>query len=120
MRTRYRYDADLDAVVEIRPNSNYFEERTQGPAIIRDDLPGGINGMLSHADKKTYDSKSAYTKAVRRAGCEIVGNEDMGRHVHKPELIGKREIGEAIKRGFDEVRQFGDQAAKRARILGER
>jgi hypothetical protein len=119
MRTRYRYDADLDAVVEIRPNSNYFEERPQGPAVISDSL-NGIHGLKNHADGKTYDGKRAFEKATRAAGCVTVGNEDMSRYVHRPELIGKREIGEAIKRGFDEVRQFGPDAAKRARILGER
>ena len=40
---------------------------------ISDDL--GVNGVFCHADGKTYDSKSAYYKAVRAKGCEIIGNE---------------------------------------------
>jgi len=34
-----------------------------------------IGGMLCPADGKTYDSKSSYYKAVKAAGCEIVGND---------------------------------------------
>lgn len=34
---------------------------------------------MNPADGKRYSSKSAYYKAVRAAGCEIVGNEKMTR-----------------------------------------
>lgn len=43
--------------------------------VIKDDLPGGVNGMLSHADGKRYDSKSGYERAVRASGCRVVGND---------------------------------------------
>lgn len=43
--------------------------------IVSDNLPGGVNGMLSHADGKRYDSRSAYEKAVRAKGCRVVGND---------------------------------------------
>lgn len=45
------------------------------PLIISDDL--GKNGVLNHADGKKYDSKSAYYRAVRDAGCEVVGDDPM-------------------------------------------
>ena len=41
----------------------------------RDNLPGGVNGMLSHADGKRYDSKSQYERAVKSRGCRVVGND---------------------------------------------
>lgn len=41
------------------------------PMIISDHL----DGVQNPCDGKTYDSKSAYYRAVRDAGCEIVGNE---------------------------------------------
>lgn len=41
------------------------------PGVITDSM----GSTLNHADGKRYDSKRAYEKAVRRAGCEIVGNE---------------------------------------------
>ena len=34
-----------------------------------------LDYVQNMADGKRYTSKSAYYKAVRRAGCEIVGNE---------------------------------------------
>ena len=40
-----------------------------------DTLPGGVNGIINHADGKRYDSKSQYERAVRAKGCRIVGND---------------------------------------------
>lgn len=73
MRRRYRFDPDLDALVEI--GGNYFDERPKGPNLIKDDLPGGVMGMRSMADGKMYDSKSRYYRSVRAVGAEIVGND---------------------------------------------
>lgn len=75
-RQTYIYDPDLDCV---RPKygHNQFEERS-GPNLIRDDLPGGINGMLSHADARIYTSKSRYLREVRARGYEVVGNDTGG------------------------------------------
>ena len=70
---RFRYDKDLEAVVEIRDSSNYFEEKADTPSVISDDL--GTKGVFNHADMKTYDSKSRYYGAVKAAGCEIMGND---------------------------------------------
>lgn len=41
--------------------------------------PDGMDPIRNHADGQVHDSKSAYYKAVRRAGCEIVGDDPMGR-----------------------------------------
>lgn len=49
--------------------------KPQGFGIITDNLPGGVNGIVNHADGKRYDSKSQYTRAVKAKGCEIVGND---------------------------------------------
>ena len=37
--------------------------------------PDGMSDLRNHADGLLYDSKSAYYKAVRQAGCEIVGDD---------------------------------------------
>jgi len=73
MRKRYRYDADLDCVVEI--GGNYFEERPQGPNVISDAI-GGVNGVLHLPSGKHLDSKSAHYKENKRRGLEHVGNEE--------------------------------------------
>jgi hypothetical protein len=41
--------------------------------IISDTMPMTLN----HANGQRYDSKRAYEKGVRAAGCEIVGNEKL-------------------------------------------
>ena len=41
--------------------------------IISDSMPMTLN----HANGQRYDSKRAYEKGVRAAGCEIVGNEKL-------------------------------------------
>ncbi len=75
---RFRWDKDLEEVVEIRPQSNFFEEeKPQGPNVISDTMEGGINGTraMYRADKKHFDSKSKYRADVRANGLVEVGNE---------------------------------------------
>jgi hypothetical protein len=42
-----------------------------GPFVISDSM----DPIRSMADGRMYDSKSAYYRSVRAAGCEIVGND---------------------------------------------
>lgn len=70
-----------------------------------DTLPGGVNGLVNHADGKRYDSKSEFTKAVKARGCEIVGN-DMNNAEWKPPIErgirgdynARKELRDAIQR----------------------
>lgn len=66
--TRYVWDADRqDWVLPA-------ERRVRaGSYVISDHLDDVVN----HADGRRYSSKRAYYRAVRAAGCEIVGNEKM-------------------------------------------
>lgn len=52
-----------------RPNPSRSE--LSAPMLIRDTMEPTLNP----ANGRKYDSKRAYEKAVRAAGCEIVGNE---------------------------------------------
>lgn len=115
-RKTFRWDEASEMMMEV--GGNFMDEPAapRGPTVISDTLPGGINGIRNHADKRIYDSKSAYYKGVRRAGCEIIGNETP--KASSRETWGKREIGETIKRAMEETRQFGNDTSKRARILG--
>lgn len=38
-------------------------------------ISDGLDDVLNMADGKRYSSKAAYYRAVRAAGCEIVGND---------------------------------------------
>lgn len=46
-------------------------KHSSGPMVISD----GMSDTWNPVDGKHYDGKSAYYKAVRDAGCEILGNE---------------------------------------------
>ncbi len=77
MRRRYRYDNDLDCLVEIGSNSNYFEEKTESAAVIGDDVAAGVNGLRHLPSGKMLDSKSAHRKETKARGLEEVGNDRM-------------------------------------------
>lgn len=69
-----------------------------GVPYIRSD---GMDPIMSHADGRMYDSRSAYYAAVKRAGCEIVGNEKLTPNP-KPEL-SERELKQDIKTAIEQV-----------------
>jgi hypothetical protein len=77
MRTRLRYDRDMDCMVEIRDQSNYYVDEPKGPTVISDDMGGGVRGVraMYRKDRKHFDSKSRYKADVKAHGLEIVGNE---------------------------------------------
>jgi hypothetical protein len=75
MRTRYRYDAELDCLVEIGGNSNYFEEKTESANVISDDVGAGVNGLRHMPSGKMLDSKSAHRKETKARGLEEVGTQ---------------------------------------------
>ena len=61
-----------------------------------DNLPGGVNGIFNHADKRRYDSKSAYTRAVRAAGCSIVGNDFNNQNLTRKQIAGDFNVRQAL------------------------
>jgi hypothetical protein len=76
MRTTYRWDKDLECLIEVG-RSNYFEEKAQGPNVISDDMGAGVNGLkaMYRIDGKHFDSKSSYRADVKAHGLAEVGNE---------------------------------------------
>lgn len=69
------------------------------PYVISDDL--GPAGVLNHADGKTYTSKSEYMRAVKAAGCEVLGSkETLPRPTPKRFKLDdgvKREVAEMVR-----------------------
>lgn len=63
--------------------------------------PDGMAETWNPADGKSYDSKSQYERAVKAAGCEIVGN-DNGYFNQKPKAYEakglKQDIVNAMKK----------------------
>ena len=54
-------------------NKHHVSTFHYGANIISDDL--GMQGVLNPVDGKKYDSRSAYHKAVKDAGCVVLGDE---------------------------------------------
>lgn len=50
-----------------------LHQKTESHYVISD----GMEPAKNHADGRVYDSKRAFSKATRRAGCVEVGNEVM-------------------------------------------
>lgn len=67
------------------------------PSYISDSLG---DGLLNHADGRIYTSKAKYVRAVKDAGCEIVGNEKIKRPQKKKATISddlRREVRERTR-----------------------
>lgn len=67
------------------------------PAIRSD----GMGPIMNHANGLIYDSRSAYERGVKEAGCEIVGNEKV---TPRPRaVLSDRELKQDIKTAIDQV-----------------
>jgi len=76
--TRYRYDKDMDCLVEIRDGSNFFEEDKQkGPTVISD-IKGyqAIGADVALNGGRPYiGSRSEHRAYLRRNGYVETGND---------------------------------------------
>lgn len=87
---------DLEAAWPEACVSHFGVQASEAPFVRAD----GMEAVQSMVDGRTYDSKSAYYASVRRAGCEIVGDDRAGygpRPEYRPQGVG-RSIKEAIER----------------------
>ncbi len=77
----------------------FKRKRSELPApFIRSD---GMDAIMNHANGLMYDSRSAYERGVRDAGCEIVGSEKL---TAKPRpTLSDRELKQDIKTAMDQV-----------------
>ena len=68
------------------------------PYVIKDTLPGGVNGMRSMADNRMYDSRSEYLRSLR-GKYEVVGNDALP----PPKTVEPEGVGEAIKQAGEQL-----------------
>ncbi len=117
---RFRYDKELDAVVEIRPQSNYFEDTPRGPNVISDDIGAGVAGLraMHRTDKRRFDSKSAFRRDVKDAGLAEVGNE--ANFESKPASLSKDFYGEKVKAAFEQFDHNYNGTADRVKAEEQR
>lgn len=72
--------------------------KLSAPMIISDNMESTLN----HADGQRYSSKRGYEKAVRAAGCEIVGNDPSFKRPKAKEYDAGDVKGD-IKSAWDQV-----------------
>jgi hypothetical protein len=116
MRTTFRWDKDMECLVEVRSNSNYFEE-PKGPHLISDDMGAGVNGLraMYRKDKKHFDSKSRYRADVKAHGLEISGNDDM-----RGSAPPKPDYGQAVKAAYEQFDHNWNGTADRVKAEEQR
>jgi hypothetical protein len=92
MRTLYRWDKELQQFVEASQVDTSDQRLTP---YVHDDT---MAPSWHPADGRMYDSKSAFRRTTRAAGCVEVGNDyqsESRKREYKP-LSWKQEIAEAI------------------------
>jgi hypothetical protein len=72
--------------------------RLAAPSVIADTMETRLN----HADGRRYTSKREYERAVRRTGCEIVGNDASFARA-KPKSYDAGDIKADINRAIEEA-----------------
>lgn len=73
------HDLDRPWPDNCRPERNMARSDFATPRLIRD----GLEDVWNPVNGKVYDSKSAYYRAVRDAGCEIAGNDSSVMDAHE-------------------------------------
>ena len=63
--------------------------------------PDGMAAVWNPCDGREYESKSAYERAVKDAGCEIVGNDS--HWDRRPEPFEPQGVAEDIKKAWDQL-----------------
>jgi hypothetical protein len=77
----------------------FKRKRSELPApFIRSDV---MDALMNHANGLMYDSRSAYERGVRDAGCEIVGSEKIEPKARP--VLSDRELKQDIKTAMDQV-----------------
>lgn len=84
------------------------------PAVIGDELPGGA--LECHADGKTYTSKAEYYRAVKAAGCEILGSKETLRRPMPKKFKLDQAERTSLRRELSEKLQSLDSPTRKSRV----
>jgi hypothetical protein len=84
------------------------------PAVIGDELPGG--SLLCHADGKTYTSKADYYRAVKAAGCDILGSKETLKRPTPKKFKFDNAERTSLRRELSEKLQALDSPTRRKRV----
>lgn len=105
-REKQRLDGLLIAAVESGKVNLIPPERVEPrqAAYVQSDCIGeGVQGVFNPVNGKKYDSKSSYYKAVKDAGCVVLGN-DAPKEAKGPRAkINDRELKHDIKTAIEQL-----------------
>lgn len=100
-----KIDADNKVINAIRAGKySFLKEGTTRHLpklnVISDDL--GTKGVMNPATGKMHDSKSAYYKEVKAAGCEIMGNDSRAMKLNEAKGFDKK-YHEGLKKDISQA-----------------
>ena len=102
---RYRYDKDLDCMIEIREGNNYFEEKPRGPNVISDIEPyrAAASDVACGGKRPIISGRRQHREFLKRNGLTEVGNETGYRPPDGPsERQQEARLVDSIKRAMGE------------------
>lgn len=102
---RYRYDKDMECLIEIRDGANYYDETPKGPTIIRDIEPyrAAASDVACGGKRPLISGRRQHREFLQRNGYVEVGNESGPRRQDVPSpREAQRERVDAIKRALGE------------------
>lgn len=110
---RYRYDKDMECLVEVRAGANYFDDKPKGPTVIRDIEPyrASASDIACGGKRPVISGRRQHREFLKRNGYAEVGNE---RPVQRGDAPSAREAQRArvddIKRAMGE---YGSNTGRR-------
>lgn len=78
-------------------------ERGQSAYVQSDSLGEGVQGVFNPVNGKKYDSKSSYYRAVKDAGCVILGNDAPKEAKGPTATINEKELKHDIKNAIEQL-----------------
>jgi hypothetical protein len=100
MMPRYRYDKDMECLVEIRDGANYVEEKPKGPTVISDMQPYRAAGsdIACGGKRPMISGRRQHREFLARNGYTEVGNEMLTKPSGPSEKQQQADIIHDIKR----------------------
>ena len=110
---RFRYDKDMECLVEIRDGANYFDDKPKGPMVISDIQPYRAAGsdIACGGKRPIISGRRQHREFLARNGYVEVGNESAPTRSDAPSSReAQRDRVEAVKRALGE---YGSNTSQR-------
>lgn len=111
---RYRYDRDMECLVEVRDGANFHDDAPKGPSIIRDLEPYRAAGadVACGGKRPMISGRRQHREFLARNGYVEVGNDNPTRPTDGPShREAQRQRVDDIKRSLGE---YGSNTGRRS------